>query len=89
LGCVASAREAYRARVRLGFDGRTEAITFPTLAQVLRSFREKVAAGIARAEELTGGIPPTYFTYEVLDYETVVDAGGRLLRDDLGRPSCA
>ena len=67
---VASAREAYRARVRLGFDGRTETLTFADLAPILQAFRDKVATGIARAEALTGGVPPTYFTYEVQDYET-------------------
>ena len=42
---VASAREAYRARVRLGFDGRTETLTFAVLAPILQAFRDKVAAG--------------------------------------------
>lgn len=83
---VAGAREAYRARVRLGFDGRTETIDFATLAPILQALRDKVAAGIAAAEALTDGVPPTYFTYEVSDYELVVDADGRPLTDDHGRP---
>ena len=83
---VASAREAYRDRVRLGFDGRTETITFGTLAPLLGAFRAKVAAGIARAEALTGGIPPTYFTHEALDYEPINGADGQPLTDDRGRP---
>ena len=83
---VASAREAYRDRVRLGFDGRNETIAFATLAPLLGAFRAKVAAGIARAEALTGGIPPTYFTHEALDYEPINGADGRPLTDDRGRP---
>jgi hypothetical protein len=83
---VASAREAYRARVRLGFDGRMETIDFSALAPTLRAFREKVAAGIAKAEDLTAGLPPTYFTYTAQDYETLVDAAGQPLRDGHSRP---
>lgn len=86
-GAVADAREAYRDRVRLGFDGRTETIAFVTLAPVLRAFRDKVAAGIAMAEALTGDVPPTYFTYEVQDYEPLLDANGQPLPDDHGRPA--
>ncbi len=84
---VASAREAYRARVRLGFDGRTETLTFAALAPILQTLRDKVAAGIAKAEALTGGVPPTYFTYEVQDYERVVDASGQPQHDAHGRPT--
>jgi hypothetical protein len=83
---VASAREAYRARVRLGFDGRTETIGVPALAPMLRAFREKVAAGIAKAEDLTAGLPPTYFTYEAQEYQILADAAGQPLRDGHGRP---
>jgi hypothetical protein len=83
---VASAREAYRARVRLGFDGRMETIDFSALARILRAFRDKVAEGIAKAEALTDGIPPTYFTYEVHDYEIITGESGEPLRDSHSRP---
>jgi len=83
---VAGARETYRDRVRLGFDGRTEAIALSALGQILRIFRDKVAEGIAKAEALTGGIPPTYFTYEALEHEIVEGDDGAPLRDDQGRP---
>jgi hypothetical protein len=84
---TANAREAYRERTRLGFDGRTETIDFATLTPRLRALRDKVASGIARAEELTAGIPPTYFTYEALAYDTLADASGQPLADDHGRPA--
>jgi hypothetical protein len=42
--------------------------------------------GLAKAEALTGDVPPTYFTYEVRDYESVVDASGQPRRDVHGRP---
>ncbi len=83
---VATARETYRARVRLGFDGRAERVAFAALAPILQAFRDKVAAGIARAEALADGIPPTYFIHEVLDYETITGVDGRPLTDDHSRP---
>ena len=63
-----------------------QTIDLSTLAPTLRAFREKVAAGIARAEDLTAGLPPTYFTYAAQEYETLADAAGQPLRDGHGRP---
>ncbi len=83
---VATARETYRARVRLGFDGRTAQTTFANLIPILQALRNKVAAGIARAEALTSDVPPTYFIHEALDYEPIEDANGQPLTDDRGRP---
>ena len=83
---VASAREAYRAATRLGFDGRTEMLAFDALAPILSGFRDKVAAGIARAEALNGGIPPTYLVYEATGWEGIVDEVGLPVRDAQGRP---
>jgi hypothetical protein len=83
---VSCARETYRAATRLGFDGRVETLTFTTLAPVLRAFRAKVASGIAQAEALTDGIPPTYFTYEAQAYTTLDGPDGRPLCDARGRP---
>lgn len=83
---VAGARETYRARVRLGFDGYTETLTLAGLAPILQTWRSKVAQGIAQAEALTRDVPPTYFTYEASDYELLADAEGQPPRDPLGRP---
>ena len=83
---VASARETYRARVRLGFDGQTETLRPADLAPILQTWRSKVQRGIAQAEALTDGVPPTYFTCEVSDYELLTDAEGQPQRDPLGRP---
>ena len=83
---VASAREAYRAATRLGFDGRTELLAFDALEPILSAFRDKVAAGIARAEAFNGGIPPTYLVYEATGWEGIVDEVGLPVRDAQGRP---
>jgi hypothetical protein len=77
---VATARETYRARVRLGFDGQTESVPFDELAPILSAFQAKVQTGIRRAVELNDGLPPTYFAYTVTGYERLPGA------DELGRP---
>ncbi|MBN1139665.1 MAG: cellobiose phosphorylase [Anaerolineae bacterium] len=87
---VASARETYRASVRLGFDGETRMLPFEDLAPTLAAFRAKVRAGIQRAVEMnqgaSPGIPPTYFIYTVTDYDLITDANGEPRCDEQGRP---
>ena len=87
---VAAARETYRARVRLGFDGEREDLPFDELGQVLKAFRAKARAGIQRAvgmnQGTSPGIPPTYFAYTVTDYDLITDASGEPQRDEQGRP---
>jgi len=76
---VATARENYRAAIRLGLSGETQALKWESLAERLALLSSKIKAGLARAVELNDGIPPTYFTYEVTDYEVTseVDAQSR------------
>lgn len=87
---AASARETYRASVRLGFDGETKVMSFGELTPVLAAFQTKVRAGIHRAVEMkqdaSPGIPPTYFAYTVTDYDLIRDADGEPRRDEQGRP---
>jgi hypothetical protein len=87
---VATARETYRARVRLGFDGQRESLPFDQLEPVLTAFRAKVRTGIQRAVEMNRGgapgIPPTYFAYTVTDYDLITGADGEPLCDEQGQP---
>jgi hypothetical protein len=87
---VAAARETYRSRVRLGFDGERVSLPFDELGPVLEAFRAKVRAGIQRAVEMnqgaSPGIPPTYLATTVTDYDLMVDAEGEPRRDGQGRP---
>ena len=62
---MSSALESYREAVRLGFDGRTIEVD---LEPYLRIMKEKISQGIAKAQSLTGDVPPTYFMHEVSDY---------------------
>jgi hypothetical protein len=77
---IATARETYRERTRLCFDGEERAIPLAQLDQTLAAFQAKVAEGIARAIALNDGLPPTYFTYTVEEYETLSE------HDPQGRP---
>ncbi len=87
---AASARETYRASVRLGFDGETKVLPFEELTPILAAFQAKVRAGIKRAVEMnqgaSPGIPPTYLAYSVPDYDLITDASGEPRRDEQGRP---
>jgi hypothetical protein len=68
---AATARERYRAQIRPGFAGETVTLDVDTLESALRAFRAKVQAGLDRAVALNEGTPPTYFAYEVTEYETL------------------
>jgi hypothetical protein len=81
----AEAREAYRARVRCGFDGRVEPFAFADLVPLLSRVRAKVADGITRSESLAD-VPPAYFACEVVDYAPVTGPSGRPALDRHGRP---
>jgi hypothetical protein len=83
---VAWAREAYRASIRLGFDGAEGELSFSELETILDSFDEKIEAGIIRATDMNNGMPPTYFTYQVEEYELLKEKNGHQISDLLGRP---
>jgi len=82
---VSNAREFYRERIRLGIDGEIVPIPFHELGGYLSLFVEKLQSGIERALDLNEGIPPTYFTYEVEQYEILRGPDGKPLEDEQGR----
>jgi hypothetical protein len=67
---VSSAREDYRQKIQMGFDGAERTIASVILTNHLRAFLDKVNIGINRALELNHGLPPTYFIYQIESYET-------------------
>lgn len=77
---LATARENFRAETRLGFAGPEHTFTAAELLPALRALRAKIEVGLQRALELNDGLPPTYFTYTVTDYEVLPQA------DEQGRP---
>jgi hypothetical protein len=83
---VAAAREDYRAAIRLGLSGETHPLTKQALSDTLNLFAAKLQIGIQRALDLNQGVPPTYFTYHVDDYELIYDGTGQPQTDGQGRP---
>ena len=83
---VASDRETYRSKIRLGFGGPGVAIDLRELDRLLALMQCKIQAGIDRALGMNAGLPPTYFTYTVEDYDILKDSDGHPRLDAKGRP---
>jgi hypothetical protein len=73
---ISGIREEYRVSVRRGIDGCEETYSAGELAEALTLFLEKIRSGVARALELNKGFPPTYFKYEVQDFEIIHTPNG-------------
>lgn len=68
---VNDAKEVYRDKTFEGVSGRKVSRETKELADMLESFHTTVTLGIEKACKLGGGICPTYFTFEVPEYEAV------------------
>ncbi len=66
---INDAKEAYRERVYAGVSGDTVTLQSGELADILAQWHEIVLRGIEKACDMAGGICPTYFSYEVTEYE--------------------
>jgi hypothetical protein len=78
---VSNAREIYRERTRLGFDGEEVDIPYEEILHILNLMLVKVNSGIEKALQMNQGLPPTYFTYEIDHYEVLTDSTGETLRN--------
>jgi len=83
---VASAREAYRERVRIVFDGATKAVSSEYLESTFASWIKEVDSGLKRAmywgtlgsgDDGTSGLPPTYFSYNITKWEITGETNSR------------
>ncbi len=83
---AASAREDYRASIRLGYDGHETSLDLREIASALSQFQAKLQTGLAKAEAYAP-VPPTYFVHQVTDYAIKRDEIGEPLRDLRGRPT--
>lgn len=66
---VNDAKENYRDGIYKGVSGDTKVLPAEYLTEVLEQWHEIVRAGIDKACAMNEGICPTYFTFEVTDYE--------------------
>lgn len=81
---VSAEREYYRERIKFGFDGKIVELSFSELKQLMQRFLQKINQGISRAINLCDNNIPTYFYFEVKDYEFIYDEDNNvLLRDSL------
>ena len=80
---VASAREEYRASVRLMFSGETVSLDASDVVDMITLWIEQIDLGMARALKIgsqgydddgTSGVPPCYFSYDVTGW---VENGGK------------
>lgn len=66
-------KEAYRDRVYAGVSGDTKSFSGGKLVQMLEEWHEIVRRGIDKACDMAGGICPTYFYYDVTEYQECED----------------
>ena len=64
-----NSREAYREKIYGGIRGGRTAMNSRELLEILQNFRDLVTEGIDRAGQYGSASVPTYFYYEVTEYE--------------------
>ena len=84
---VAGQRESYRASIRYGISGREVEIPVKNVKRIYAAFLDKIEEGIQRAEQLGGGIVPTYFRFEAERFEEIRDAEGSPVITRYGLPA--
>ncbi|KUP09764.1 cellobiose phosphorylase [Bacillus coahuilensis m2-6] len=83
---VSSLRETYRSTIRFGFAGDEKVVSLQELASLYELLEEKLTVGIDKAVELGEGLTPTYLTYEVDEFEQVLDPNGNPVMSGYGLP---
>jgi hypothetical protein len=83
---IAAAREKYRELVKNGFEGTEKNIELQKLTVYVKKMLTKTKAGIDKATELGNGLIPTYFSFEAVDWEKIVDENGNEKLNKKGLP---
>ena len=66
-------KEAYREKLYQGISGKTVCCKAEELISLMERLLQIVEAGILYAKQVGNGLLPTYFSYEVTDYEKKAD----------------
>lgn len=66
---INDAKEIYREKTYHGISGEKKEYKRDSVCEMLEGFRDTVERGIEKAVGYGKGICPTYFTYEITDYE--------------------
>jgi hypothetical protein len=83
---VSAAREQYRENVSAGFSEEEVKVSLHQLAEDARRMLGKTNAGIARATQIGDGLIPTYFAYEAVKWEKLMDESGKERTNKKGLP---
>ncbi|MCM3125022.1 MULTISPECIES: cellobiose phosphorylase [unclassified Mesobacillus] len=83
---TAAAREKYRELVKNGFEGTEKNIELQKLTAYVKKMLHKTKAGIDKATELGNGLLPTYFSFEAVNWEKIVDENGNEKLNKKGLP---
>lgn len=83
---VASAREHYREEIRFGISGEEVMLKAGELLPIYCQMEQKLDQGIKLAIQFGEGLTPTYFVYEAVEYEAVVDELGQPVISGYGLP---
>lgn len=82
----ASARERYREEIRFGISGAERTFQLSSLVTIYENMLRKIDAGITEAISLGGGLTPTYFAFEAVEFEPVLDEQGNAVISGYGLP---
>jgi hypothetical protein len=82
---VSGAREKYRSQIQMGIDGQQASISSEKIGEHIQQLIHKVDIGIQKAMEINSDMLPTYFRYQVDDFEVISTSDGESERDPEGR----
>jgi hypothetical protein len=71
----ASGREAYREMVRFGITGKEESISTEQVIRFTSLVINKLALGLEKAKAMGDGVAPSFFKYQVTDYDVLTEDG--------------
>ncbi len=74
---ISDIRENYRENTKFGFEGTEVCVKPNEIVQILNEFLKKLEDKLSKVIEENNGIMPTYYYYEVIDYEVIGDVPNR------------
>ncbi|UCG01357.1 MAG: cellobiose phosphorylase [Candidatus Heimdallarchaeota archaeon] len=84
---VSTERERFRKRIKLGLMGEEREIAIPEVKSILKRFLIKIEEGLSLAFELNNNRIPTYFYYEIENFQMLYDEQGNVKTNKNGYPN--
>ncbi len=84
---VANLKENYRESIKYHTSGMEKSLSVREITDILGAFAKKLDKAVAKAMDVGEGIMPTYFTYEAVKYEKILDEAGREVITPYGLPA--